>query len=133
MQIQRVNGHFELKPGLCNLAVQGLSHMLYQMNNETRLLFAQFTLQSFIELLYLPPQIIFSKTLFIYFQTGKRGRKRGRKTSTYKETSMACLLLAHPQLGTWPETSACALTGNQTGDLLVCQIMPNLLSYNSQC
>ena len=29
------------------------------------------------------------------------------------------LPLTHPQLGTWPTTQACALTGNPTGDLLV--------------
>ena len=43
------------------------------------------------------------------------------------------LPLAHPYLGTWLETQACALTGNQTGNLLVLRVMtPNTLSYISQ-
>ena len=35
-------------------------------------------------------------------------------------------------LGTWPTTQACALSGNRTGDLLVCRLVPNPLSYTSQ-
>ena len=34
--------------------------------------------------------------------------------------------------GTWPTTQACALTGNQTGDLLVCRPALNPLSHTSQ-
>ena len=37
-----------------------------------------------------------------------------------------------PQLGSWPETQACALTGNQTGNPLVCRPALNPLSYTSQ-
>ena len=32
------------------------------------------------------------------------------------------LSLSHPQLGIWPTTQACALTGNQTGNLSVCRL-----------
>ena len=42
------------------------------------------------------------------------------------------LPLARPLLGTWPTTQACALTRNQTGDLLVCSLALNPLSYTSQ-
>ena len=42
------------------------------------------------------------------------------------------LPLACPQLGTWPATQACALTGNQTSDLLVHKPVLNPLSYTSQ-
>ena len=38
----------------------------------------------------------------------------------------------HLQLGTKPATQACALTGNQTSELSVCGMMPNLLSHTSQ-
>ena len=41
------------------------------------------------------------------------------------------LLLARPQLGTWPTNQACAPTGNQTGDLLVCRPALNPLSHTS--
>ena len=42
------------------------------------------------------------------------------------------LPLTHPQLGTWPATQACALTGNQSGDLLVPRLAHNPLSHTSQ-
>ena len=42
------------------------------------------------------------------------------------------LPLACPQLGTWPATQACALTGNQTGDPLVHRPVLNPLSHTSQ-
>ena len=31
--------------------------------------------------------------------------------------NISCLPLTHPQLGSWPKTQACALTGNQTDNL----------------
>ena len=53
--------------------------------------------------------------LFIYlFLEGKGERKRGR------ETSVCGCLSKWPPLGTWPATQACALTGNRTGNPLVC-------------
>ena len=42
------------------------------------------------------------------------------------------LPLTHPQLGSWPTTQACALSGNQTSDLLVCRLALNPLSHTSQ-
>ena len=51
----------------------------------------------------------------------ERGWEReweGENHRCVRETSMNCLLHA-PQLGTWPETQACAMTGNWTGDLSV--------------
>ena len=40
--------------------------------------------------------------------------------------------LVHPQLGTWPATQACILTGNQTGNLSACGVTPNPLSHTGQ-
>ena len=42
------------------------------------------------------------------------------------------LPLSRPLLGTWPETQAHALTGNQTGYSLVCRPVLNPLSHSSQ-
>ena len=42
------------------------------------------------------------------------------------------LALTCPQLGTWPTTQACALTGNRTGDPLVHRLALNPLSHISQ-
>ena len=37
-----------------------------------------------------------------------------------------------PMLGTWPATQACALTGNQTSDSLVCRPALSPLNHISQ-
>ena len=42
------------------------------------------------------------------------------------------LPLTRPQVGTWPTTQACALTGNQTSDLSVHRPALNPLSHTSQ-
>ena len=42
------------------------------------------------------------------------------------------LPLTHPQLGTWPTTQACALTGNRTSDPLVGRPALNPLNHTSQ-
>ena len=66
---------------------------------------------------------------FIYLfieREGKGGRNKGR------ETSMCGCLSCAPLLGTWPTTQAGALTGNRTGDPLVCRLAINPLSHTSQ-
>ena len=47
------------------------------------------------------------------------------------ERNINQLPLTCPQLGTWPATQARALTGNQTGEPLVCRLALNL-SHTSQ-
>ena len=47
------------------------------------------------------------------------------------ETYIDWLPLMNPQLGVWPATQACALTGDQIGDLLVCRQMLSPLSHTS--
>ena len=47
------------------------------------------------------------------------------------ERNICQVPLAHPQLGTWSTTQACALTGNQTSDLLVHRPVLNPLSHTS--
>ena len=69
--------------------------------------------------------IFFLKMLFIYFQRGGEGRRK-------KERNINGLPLACPLLETWPATQACALTGNQTGDPLVCRPTLNPRSHTSQ-
>ena len=62
--------------------------------------------------------------LFIFRKRGEREKERG--------TSVCGCLSYAPLLGTWPTTQACALTGNQTGDPLVCRLALNPLSHTSQ-
>ena len=62
--------------------------------------------------------------LFI-FRERRREEERERNINVW-------LSLAHPSLGTWPTTQACALTGNQTGDPLPCSPVHNPLSHTSQ-
>ena len=61
----------------------------------------------------------FLNILFIYFLETRRNIN-------------VWLPLARPLLGTWPATQACALTGNRTGDPLVCKPLLNPLSHTSQ-
>ena len=42
------------------------------------------------------------------------------------------LPLSHPQLGTWPATQACALTGNRTSNLSVHRLALSPLTHTSQ-
>ena len=58
--------------------------------------------------------------------------ERGEGREKEGERNIDQLSLAHPQLGTRPATQACALTGNQTGGLLVCKPVLNPLSPSSQ-
>ena len=62
--------------------------------------------------------------LFI-FRQGEGGRKREKYINAW-------LLLMCPLLGSWPATKARALTGNRTGDPLVCRLALNPLSHTSQ-
>ena len=48
------------------------------------------------------------------------------------ERNMDRLHLAHPQLGTWPATWSCALTGNWTSYLSVCRVALSPLNHTSQ-
>ena len=59
----------------------------------------------------------------------ERGERR--ETSTC-ESYMDLLPLAHPQLGTWPASQACALTGNLTGDPLLFRLALDPLIHTSK-
>ena len=54
--------------------------------------------------------------IYLFLERGEGGRKRARETSVW-ERNINWLPPAHPQLGTWPATQACALTWNWTSDL----------------
>ena len=69
----------------------------------------------------------FKEILFIPFHIEGKG---GRETLIY-DRNINWLPLAHPQLGTWPTTQACALTGNQTGDPSIHRLVPNPLSHTN--
>ena len=59
--------------------------------------------------------------LFIF----REGEGRKRNVSVW-------LPLTCPQLGTWPTTQACALTGNRTSDLLVHRLALHPMGHTSQ-
>ena len=70
----------------------------------------------------------FIQILFIYFrQRGREGEKEGEKHQ--------CVVASHvPPTGdlTWLTAQASTLTGNPTGDPLVCRLALNPLSHTSQ-
>ena len=69
---------------------------------------------------------------FIYFQReGSEGEREGEKHRCERETLLGCLSYT-PQPGIEPATQACALTGNQAGDSLLCRTTPNPLSHTGQ-
>ena len=70
---------------------------------------------------------LFKKLDFIYLFL-----ERGEKREKERENDIHWLPLSCPQLGTWPTTQSCALTGNQTSTLLVCRLVLNPLSHTSQ-
>ena len=66
--------------------------------------------------------------VFIYLFLGRgKGREKERERNIHVWLPLTC-----PFLGTWPATQACALTGNSTGDPLVCRLVLKPLSYTSQ-
>ena len=68
--------------------------------------------------------------IYLFLERGK-GRENQRE-SNINVGNIYRLPLMHPQLGTWPATQACALTGNQTGDLMVHRLALSPLSQISQ-
>ena len=70
---------------------------------------------------YLPCVIPFTY-LFLERREGREGRERYINL---------WLPLEHPLLGTWLATQACALTGNQTSNPLICRLVLNPLSHTS--
>ena len=58
--------------------------------------------------------------LFIFRGMGKDGEREGEEHPWVRDTLIR-VPLTRPQLGTPSATQACALTGNQNDDLLVCR------------
>ena len=79
-----------------------------------------------LQLIFVFHQLYFFFKDFILFLERGEGREKER------ERNVKWLPLTCPQLGTWPATQACALTGKGIGDLSVCKLMLNLPSYTSQ-
>ena len=64
--------------------------------------------------------------IYLFLERGEgKGKERERNINMW-------LPPAHPQLGTWPTTQACALTRNQTSDPLVLRPELNPLNHTSQ-
>ena len=63
--------------------------------------------------------------VYLFLQRGREGEGEGEKQQ--------CVVASYvPPLGTWPTTQACALTGNKTGNPLVCRPALSPLSHISQ-
>ena len=64
--------------------------------------------------------------MYLFLERGEEKENEGERNINM------WLPLAHPLLGTWPATQACALTGNLSSDPLVHRPVLNLLSYTCQ-
>ena len=71
--------------------------------------------------------VLFKKDFIYLFLERGEGRETERERHINVWLPLVC-----PQLGIWPATQACALTGDQTSHPLVHRPMLNPLSYTSQ-
>ena len=69
---------------------------------------------------------------FIYLILEREGGKEKDREKHQCAGEHQSVASCTPQPQPWPATQACALTGNQTSDLLVCRTMPSPLSHPSQ-
>ena len=79
----------------------------------------------FWEFSYSPSYFLKRFYLFILQRGEGREKEKGRNINVW-------LPLMCPLSGTRPTTQACVLTGNHTGDPLICTLAPNPLSHTSQ-
>ena len=71
------------------------------------------------------------KFLKIFIYLFKRGEERERNINvTEKHRSVASCM--HPDWGPNPQSRHCTLTGNRTGDLLLCRRTPKQLRHITQ-
>ena len=89
-------------------------------------------LQSFFAFNPKLTKYFFKDFVYLFLDRGDwREKERERNIDVMCERYTDRLPLAHPQLGTWPATQACALTENRTADPLVCRPALNPLSHTS--
>ena len=69
---------------------------------------------------------------FLFFKDFTIFRERGREKEREGEKHRYVVASHAPPLETWPETQACALTGNRTSDPLIHRPALNPLSHTSQ-
>ena len=103
-----------------------LNISLSWVNLSQRLWSVSFWILLSMHLPFLYPRESFHFIYLFIWERGREGRKIGTETSMC-ERYIDWLPLTHPQLWTWPTTLACAMTGNWTGDLVVCRLVLNLL------
>ena len=67
----------------------------------------------------------FKLFIYLFLEEGREAEREGEKHQ--------CVVASRsPPTGTWPATQACALTGNQTSDPLVCRPALHPLNHTSQ-
>ena len=70
---------------------------------------------------------------FIYLSLERGEARKKERARNIDVWEIKQLIASHlPQLGSWPATQECALTGNRTGDLSVHRLVLNPLSHTSQ-
>ena len=72
--------------------------------------------------------IFLKEFVYLFLRDGGREGEREGRSINVRKSSIGCLLYA-PHPGTKPATQACALTGNRTGNLLLCGVTSNQVSH----
>ena len=99
-----------------------LCHDLNVFSNTT---WQKLSLSILLHLVMFEVRFFLKDFIYLFLEREERREKE-------RERNNSRLPLTHPLLGTWPATQACALTGNQTGDLLVRRLALNPLSHASR-
>ena len=70
--------------------------------------------------------------IYLFLERGEGEEKERERDISVRERERHGSVFHKPQLGAKPTTQAYALTGNQTGNFLLCRMTPNQLSHTSQ-
>ena len=73
----------------------------------------------------------FKDIIYLFLARGQ-GREKGRERNIDVREKHQLVASCMPPTGDLATTQACVLTGNQTGDFLVCRMMPIPVRHTSQ-
>ena len=90
--------------------------------------YSEFSDKIILREVMISPAFFFFFKDFIYLPSEREERREKKR----ERNIIVWLPFVCSQLGTWPATQACALTGNQTGNPSICRLALRPLSHTSQ-